>query len=76
MEDKTEPGDVHRCGKLMKSMYGTTAAAHDWQSEVTRTMTELGFKQCEASPRVFWHRQRDMEALVHGDDFVSSGERT
>ena len=25
---------------------------------------------------MFWHRQRDTEALVHGDDFVSCGERT
>ena len=24
---------------------------------------------------MFWHRQRDIKALVHGDDFVSSGER-
>ena len=24
---------------------------------------------------MFWHRQRDIKALVHGDDFVSSSER-
>ena len=51
--DKTEPGDENRCGKLIKSMYGTRAPAHDWQSEVTRTMTDLGFKQGKASPWVF-----------------------
>ena len=39
-------------------------------------MKDLGFKQCKASPCVFWHRQRDIKALVHGDDFVSSGERS
>ena len=38
-------------------------------------MTDLGFKQGKASPCVLWHRQRDAKALVHGDDFVSSGER-
>ena len=75
-EDKTQPGDEHRCGKLIKSMYGTGAAAHDWQAEVTRTMKDLGLKQGKASPCVFWHRQRDIKALVHGDDFVSSGERS
>ena len=26
--------------------------------------------------RVFWHHQRDIKAFVHGDDFMSSGERT
>ena len=36
-EDKSDIGDVHRCGKLVKSMYGTRAAARDWPSEVTRT---------------------------------------
>ena len=29
-EEKTEPGDEHRYGKLVKSMYGTGIAAHDW----------------------------------------------
>ena len=52
-EDRTEPRDENRCGKLVKSMYETRAAAHDWQSEVTGTMTELGFKQGKASPCVF-----------------------
>ena len=74
-EDKTEPGDEHRCGKFVKSMYGTRAAAHNWKAEVTRTMTDLGFKQGKASPCVFWHRQRDIKAPVDGYYFVSSGER-
>ena len=64
----------HRCGKLIKSMYGTRAAAHDWQAEVTRTMKKLRFNQGKASMCVFWHQQKDNKALVHGDDFVSSGE--
>ena len=59
-EDKTEPGDHHRCGKLIKSMCVARAAAHDWQAEVTRTMKDLGFKQGKASPCVFWHQQRDI----------------
>ena len=75
-EDKTDPGDESRCGKPMKSENGTRAAAHDWQSEVTRTMTNLWFKQGKASPCLFWHRSREVEALVHGDDFVSSSKRT
>ena len=38
-ENKTEPGDENRCGKLMKSMCGTKAAALDWQSEATRSIS-------------------------------------
>ena len=52
-EDRTGPRDENRCGKLIMSMYETRAAAHDRQSEVTRTMTDLGFKQGKASPCVF-----------------------
>ena len=32
-ENKTELGDEYRCRKLIKSMYGTMAAAHDWEAE-------------------------------------------
>ena len=66
-EDKTELVDENRCGKLIKSMY--------WQAEVTRTMKDLGFKQGIASLCVFQHRHRDIKAVVHGDAFVSSGDR-
>ena len=38
-------------------------------------MKDLGYKQWKASLCVLWHRQRDIKALVHGDDFVSFGER-
>ena len=44
-EDKTELGDEQRSGKLKESMYGTRAASHDWQAEVTRTMKELWFRK-------------------------------
>ena len=44
---------------LTESMYGTGAAGHDWQSEVARRMTNVEFNQGKASPRVFWHRQRE-----------------
>ena len=33
-EDKSEPGDEHGCGKLVKSMFWTRAASHDWQARV------------------------------------------
>ena len=41
-EDKSDIGDVHRCGKLVKSMYGTRAASRDWPSEVRRTNERFG----------------------------------
>ena len=61
--------------KLTKSKNGIRAAAHDWEAEVTRTMKDWGVKHGKTSACVFWHLQRDIKALVHGDDVVSSAER-
>ena len=33
-------------------------------------MKESGFERGRASPCVFWHKQRNIRAVVHGDDFT------
>ena len=63
-EDKTEPGDEHRCGKLMKSIYGSKAPVHDWQSEVTRTMKDFGIQAKQSiSVCVFWLSAKRHESV-------------
>ena len=62
------------CAKLRMSMYGTKAAAQNWQKKVQETMATLGFLIGTASPVLFFHFQRSLKCLVHGDDFVVSGE--
>ena len=62
------------CAKLRMSMYGTNAAAQNWQKKVQETMATLGFSIGKASPVLFCHPQRSLKCLVHGDDFVVSGE--
>ena len=37
-------------------------------------MATLGFSIGKASPVLFWHPQRSLKCLVHGDDFVVSDE--
>ena len=64
------------CAKLRMSMYGTKAAAQNWQKKVQETMATLGFSIGETSPVLFCHPQRSLKCLVHGDDFVVSGEPT
>ena len=56
------------------SMYGTKAAAQNWQKKVQETMAAFGFSFGKASPVPFCHPQRSLKCLVHGDDFVVSGE--
>ena len=65
--------DRGKCARLKMSMYGTKAAAQNWQREVQNTMRSLGFKMGKSSSVVFYHPKKDIKTLVHGDDFVSSG---
>ena len=51
------------------------STAHDSQSEVTRTMTDLGSSKAKHL-HACSGTSKCMKALVHGDDFVSSGKRT
>ena len=58
------------CGKLKKSMYGTRDAAKNWENEYQRTMADLGFKAGKATTCAFHHKERDILAVIHGDDIT------
>ena len=60
--------------KLHMSKYKIKVAAQNWQKNVQETMATHGFTIGEASPVLFCHPQRSLKCLVHGDDFVVSGE--
>ena len=72
-EAKKKVEDADMCAKLRMSMYGTKAAAQNWQ-KVQETMAELGFLIGKATPVLFYHTQRSLRCLVRGGDFVVSGE--
>ena len=74
-EAKKTVKDNNMCAKLRMSMHGTKAAAQNWQKKVQETMATFGFSIGKASPVLFCHPQRSLKCrLVHGDDFVVSGE--
>ena len=54
-------------------MYGTRDAAQNWEKAYAGIMKEIGFKSGIASPCVFKHDERNMKAVVHGDDFTIIG---
>ena len=56
-EAKKTVEDNNMCAKLRMSMYGTKAAAQNWQKKVQETMATLGFSNCKASPVLFCHPQ-------------------
>ena len=70
-EDPRAGRDV--LGKLELCLYGTRDAAKGWQDELSRQLENVGFVRGIGHPSVFWHPERDICTIVHGDDYVSSG---
>ena len=61
-------------GRLKLSLYGTRDAAANWQRCVADHLISLVFRQGLSNPCVFWHSRRGIRALVHGDDYASTGD--
>ncbi len=73
VELSKEDFEKGKCGLLKKAMYGTRDAAQNWEFEYTEMMTEAGFKQGSYSKCVFYHEQKNIREVVHGEDFTALG---
>ena len=69
-EDRDYPGQVAR---LNMSLYGTRDASLNWQTEVARHLTSLGFYRSSPFPSMFVHSAGDLITIVHGDDYMTVG---
>ena len=67
--------DEDSVGLLQMSLYGTRDAAANFQAEVRKFMESCGFVQSRYSPSVYYHKERGLRTLVHGDDFMTTGRR-
>ena len=63
-----------KCAKLIFTLYGMRTAACNWEREYSKTLDEAGFNAGRATVVAFYHRERDVRIVVHGDDFVVEGE--
>ena len=54
-------------------MYGIRDAARGWQGCLGSHLVQLGFRQGVAPTCVFTQDEWDLAAVVHGDDYVTSG---
>ena len=61
------------CAKLNVSMYGTRDAASNWEEKYASHLISCGFAQGKSSPCVFYHEERGIRLVVHGDDFTFLG---
>ena len=75
LEARTEGEDEDVVGLLLLSLYGTRDAAANFQAEVRKFLVGAGYEQSRYNPQVYCHKSRDLKTLVHGDDFVTSGDR-
>ena len=73
--EDTLPGEENICGLLERSLYGTRDAAYNWTQTYTRVLCEhLGFQKGASSPCSFFHEQRQIHLVIHGDDFCIEGD--
>ena len=58
-----------KCTRLIYTHYG----ASNWEKEHSKTLEEVGFQPGRATVVAFFHPERDVRIIVHGDDFVVEG---
>ena len=65
--------DKRYVGRLLKAMYGTRDAPAVWQEEVKKTMAELGFRPCLATPCLYVNDATGVKVVAHVDDLLCTG---
>ena len=73
-DEDAEYGKGDLVGKLRLCLYGTRDAALNWQETLSNHLIDNGFVRGVGFPSVFYHPERDVWTLVHGDDYCSAGD--
>ena len=73
--EDVEPGEEGMVGRLNLCLYGTRDAAMNWQECVAEQLTKIGFSRGKAFPSLYYNAEMDIHTLVHGDDYVSVGDK-
>ena len=63
-----------KVGKLRRWLYGFRPAAAAWEYHYAGKLEEEGFVRGLATPVSFYHREKDINVVVHGDDFTFTGD--
>ena len=69
-DEDASPGT---CGRLNKAMNGTRDAASNWERHYREHLESIGFQCGGSTPCVFYHPERLVRLVVHGDDFTFLG---
>ena len=66
--------DTERRQSPKKCTYGTLPAAAGWQHLVQKVGTAIGLLSSSNCPCASGHSTRDLDMVVHGDDFIVAGD--
>ena len=61
------------CGKWNFWLYGFRPASAAWEELYSCKLVECGFETGLTCAGVFYHAERDISCVVHGDDFAFEG---
>ena len=59
--------------KQVRCVYGTRDAGAIWEDTYRDALENMGFQSGKASPCCFYHPERNISIVVHGDDFTALG---
>ena len=65
-----------KCARLIFSLCGMRIAASNWEKEYSKTLVEAGFRSGRATVVAFYHPERDIRIIVHGDEFAVEGKHS
>ena len=72
LEEVGAPQD--KVGKLRRWLYGFRPAAAAWEAHYANKLGEVGCRRGLATPVSFYHKEKDVDLVVHGDDFTFTGD--
>ena len=59
--------------KQVRCVYGTRDAGKLWEDTYTQVLEGMGFTTGVSNPCVFYHAERELSIVIHGDDFTTLG---
>ena len=57
--------------RQVRCVYGTRDAGRIWEDTYTQVLRAHGFRVGASNPCVFYHAEKDITVVVHGDDFTA-----
>lgn len=71
------PSEMRKAGRLwllLAALYGTRKASQLWAEYIEQKLLAAGFTKITVIPCCYFHEEKVLDVVVHGDDFIAGGE--